>query len=394
MDALKVWLRRGLFAFGALAALAGVAYGGVHLYTESALKAPPPPVAFGQLPAGDAGEGARLAHVLGCRACHTPDLGGQVMDDIPHVARIVAPNLTRRRDAYDQAAFLRLMRTGTKADGRLALVMPNKGHQRLTDAQLADLFVYLHSVPVVDRELPPFQLRLLARLGIVLGKYDLEELRADAPESPAVLADLFRELLRLTDRGVPGLTSARADLSAWGGQLDSPEPDIDPEQRERARRIYESYRAQAPVLEADLAKIRQDIAAHGMAAGGMPPVAAWEQLSSDVKIALATIDSIVWHRSPHELAPMNTANLPSGDRRRLPSSSTRVARIFPFAPSTSTSCTVSSGFPMSDSPRVVIFTRVPSASFFGLPSASVISTSPPLVSANTMPSFSPSFAGR
>lgn len=189
MDALKLWLRRGLFAFGALAALAGVAYGGVHLYTESALKARPPPVAFGQLPAGDAGEGARLAHVLGCRACHTPDLGGQVMDDIPHVARIVAPNLTRRRDAYDQAAFLRLMRTGTKADGRLALVMPNKGHQRLTDAQLADLFVYLHSVPVVDRELPPFQLRLLARLGIVLGKYDLEELRADAPESPAVLAD-------------------------------------------------------------------------------------------------------------------------------------------------------------------------------------------------------------
>ena len=75
MDALKLWLRRGLFAFGALAALAGVAYGGVHLYTYSALKAPPPPVAFGQLPAGDAGEGARLAHVLGCRACHTPDLG-------------------------------------------------------------------------------------------------------------------------------------------------------------------------------------------------------------------------------------------------------------------------------------------------------------------------------
>jgi outer membrane protein TolC len=113
------------------------------------------------------------------------------------------------------------------------------------------------------------------------------------PPPQAVLVDHFRELLRLVDRGAPGLMSARADLATWGWQLDSPDLLIDAEQRARERRIFESYRAQAPVLESDLAKIRQDIAAHGQAAGGLLPLAAWEQLSSDVKIALATIDSIV-----------------------------------------------------------------------------------------------------
>lgn len=196
MDALKRWLRRFLVGLGVLAALLGMAYGVVYLYTEHALRMPPPSAALGQLPAGDAGEGARLARVMGCRGCHTPDLGGAVFVEIPNVARLVAPNLTSLRGDYDQANFLRLMRAGTKADGRLALVMPNKAHQRLTDQQLADLFAYLQSVPIVERELPPSRLQPLARLGIVLGEYDIEEMRADPPESPAVIADRNE-----TDRG-------------------------------------------------------------------------------------------------------------------------------------------------------------------------------------------------
>ncbi|MGQ0428342.1 MAG: hypothetical protein ACT4UQ_00170 [Gammaproteobacteria bacterium] len=50
------------------------------------------------------------------------------------------------------------MRAGTKSDGRLALVMPNKAHQRLTDR-------------------PP------GRLGIAMGEFDLEEMRA-VPRDP------------------------------------------------------------------------------------------------------------------------------------------------------------------------------------------------------------------
>lgn len=189
MYASKRWLRRGLIGLGVLVVLLGTAYGAMYLYTEQAMRVPPPSAALGQLPAGDTAEGARLAHVLGCRGCHTPDLGGDVFVDIPNVARLVAPNLTLVRGGYDQPAFLRLMRAGTKADGRLALVMPNKAHQRLTDQQLADLFAYWQSVPAVERELPSSVLRPLGRLGILLGEFDLEELRADTPESPAVIAD-------------------------------------------------------------------------------------------------------------------------------------------------------------------------------------------------------------
>jgi mono/diheme cytochrome c family protein len=189
MFAMKRWLNRGLVGLGGLAVLLGMAYAGLYLYTERALRVPPPAVALGQLPVGDAGVGARLAQVLGCRGCHTDNLGGSVFVDIPNVARLVAPNLTRRRGDYDEAAFLRLMRAGTKSDGQLALVMPNKAHQRLTDQQLADLFAYLRSVPVVERELPSSRLRPLGRLGIVLGEFDLEEMVADPPESPAVIAD-------------------------------------------------------------------------------------------------------------------------------------------------------------------------------------------------------------
>jgi cytochrome c553 len=189
MDALKRWSRRGLVALGALIGLLGVAYAGVYLYTERALQVPLPAAALGHLPAGDAAEGARLALVLGCSGCHLPDFSGQVFADIPNVAMLVAPNLTRLRSTYDQATFLRLMRAGTKANGRLALVMPNKAHQRLTDGQLADLFAYFQGMPRVERELPSSSLRPLGRLGIALGKFDLEDMRADSPESPAVIAD-------------------------------------------------------------------------------------------------------------------------------------------------------------------------------------------------------------
>jgi mono/diheme cytochrome c family protein len=189
MIASKRWLRWVLVGLGGLAAVLGLGLLGLFLYTERALRVPPPSVALGELSAGDVSAGARLADLLGCRGCHMPDLGGQVFVDLPFVAMLVAPNLTRLRVDYDPAAFLRLMRSGAKLDGRLALVMPNKAHQRLTDRQLADLYAYLHSVPTVERDLPTSTLRPLGRLGIATGELDLDDMRSDAPESPVVIAD-------------------------------------------------------------------------------------------------------------------------------------------------------------------------------------------------------------
>jgi cytochrome c553 len=184
----KRWTRRLL---GGIAVVAGVlllAWGGLFVYTERALQGSDFPVSA-VLPRGDPVSGERLARIHGCSGCHGRQLQGQVFADIPHVARLIAPNLTIARDQYDQQAFVRLMRAGTKVDGHLALVMPNQAHQRLTDQQLADLEAYMHSVPAVANELPSRSLQTLARIGIVTGQYDLDEMRADPPESAAVIAD-------------------------------------------------------------------------------------------------------------------------------------------------------------------------------------------------------------
>lgn len=183
------WARVLGWGFGALVAVLLVAWGALYLHTERLLQGESlaPPVAA--LPDGDAARGERLGRVLGCSGCHGEGLEGQVFADIPHVALLVAPNLTRVRTQYDEAAFLRLMRAGTKLDGRVAVVMPNKSHQRLTDQELADLWAFIRSVPAVENALPATTIRPLARVGILTGDYDIDELRADAPESATVLAD-------------------------------------------------------------------------------------------------------------------------------------------------------------------------------------------------------------
>lgn len=212
-----------------LACLGGLAWGGVYLATEREMVVPPMMTAAPvRLPPGDLVEGERLTRVLGCRGCHGADLGGRVFFELPHVARLIAPNLTQMRERYSDEKFLRLMRSGAKADGRLALVMPSRAFQRLRDDQLAHVLAYLREVPTVTRELPPTRIQLLARIGMLTGEYDLDNFRADKPESAEVLADRHEpdvgrhlalvacsechgmDLAGFPDEGTPGLVVAKA----------------------------------------------------------------------------------------------------------------------------------------------------------------------------------------
>src|SRR5688572_8663604 len=166
------WIRRTAIALSVLGVLAGMAYGAVFLAVEAALQVPATALlATTRLPPGNAAEGARLALILGCRGCHRDDLGGGVFAEVPHAFRLVAPNLTRSRHRYSDAQLLRLLRTGAKIDGRLALVMPNKAFQRLRDQDVADLIAYLRSVPEVADDHPPTELWPLGRIGIVAGEF-------------------------------------------------------------------------------------------------------------------------------------------------------------------------------------------------------------------------------
>jgi mono/diheme cytochrome c family protein len=180
--------RRIAWSVVAFVALLGVAYAALYVHTER-LMGVPDMTALDALPAGDVAEGARLTQVLGCTSCHGGDLGGGIFVQIPYTARVVAPNLTQVRDHYDDTAVNRLMRTGAKVDGRLALGMPNQAFQRLTDAQVAHVIAYIRTAPVVERVLPRTWIGPLARLGVLTGQYDVAAMHADAPESVEVLAD-------------------------------------------------------------------------------------------------------------------------------------------------------------------------------------------------------------
>lgn len=172
-----------------LIAIAAVlaAYAGVYFYTQPMLRASAAN-AVARLPQGDANRGKRLATIVGCRSCHGPDLGGRRFIAEDYVFRLVAPDLTRAREKYDDAAFVRLFRTGAKLGGNLALGMPTVMQQRMTDAEVADIIAFVRSLPLSAAPVQEStRLYPLARIGLAAGKYHPYD--GDPPESEPILLD-------------------------------------------------------------------------------------------------------------------------------------------------------------------------------------------------------------
>lgn len=102
---------------------------------------PPAPIPV----ASDARYGEYLVGIGSCRGCHKPDLAGGSTPGMPY-----APNLTPAGPlaAYTVQDFIGLYRTGKRPDGReLNPAMPWKPLGRMTDEELAAIFLYLKSVP-------------------------------------------------------------------------------------------------------------------------------------------------------------------------------------------------------------------------------------------------------
>jgi len=187
MEARVSWGRRFARLLAGLLLLAAVAMLGLYLATQAMLRAKDTP-AFSALPKGDPVEGRRLAAVTGCTGCHGADLGGRRFLSIPNVADLVAPDLSRVRDRYDDAGLLRVLRAGVKEDGYYALGMPGHMQQRMSDREAADVIAFVRSVPPAAKPVAEStRVYPLGRLGLLLGKYRAYE--GDAPESAAVLRD-------------------------------------------------------------------------------------------------------------------------------------------------------------------------------------------------------------
>ena len=213
------------FLYGSLVALA-VAILILYFVSEYKLRVPSQ-AQFAVSAGGDVKRGEHLAGIIGCRSCHNPDMGGRASFQEDYVYRLVAPDLTRARERYSDAALMRLFRTGAKVDGKLALGMPIEQLSRMTDQEAADVIAYLRSVPASQHPVEGrSHLYLPGRLGLVLNQFPLPDPKDI--ESPSVLHDRgevgpARHLVSITcadchgldekgypDEGRPALVVAKA----------------------------------------------------------------------------------------------------------------------------------------------------------------------------------------
>jgi mono/diheme cytochrome c family protein len=166
------WVRRGLLALVALVLVAcAVVYALSeriihHTYREGLVAIAVP------ADAGAIAEGRRLARLRGCSGgCHGTEIEGGVFMDESLLATVIAPNLSVAVRHYSDAELARIIRRGVRPDGRSMVVMPSEMFSALSDGDLGKILAYLHSVPAQPGPGRKIRLGPLARLGLVLNKY-------------------------------------------------------------------------------------------------------------------------------------------------------------------------------------------------------------------------------
>lgn len=136
-------------------------------------------------------EGRRLAAIHGCTGCHSKDLSGGMLIDDPLLARISSPNLTKVLGRYSDAELVRVIRHGVWPDGKGSVAMPSSMFYHLSDRDLGAIIAFLRDMPPVESDLPTTSIRLMARLGLVMGQYQVQAdlIDHDADRIPPVTDD-------------------------------------------------------------------------------------------------------------------------------------------------------------------------------------------------------------
>ena len=119
-------------------------------------------------------EGRRIAQLAGCLHCHGEKLGGTVVDDIPHLVRLVAPNISALLPGYSDAQIATVLRKGVKPDGTSVVFMPSEMFRHLSDPDLARVMAFLRTVPAAaDGVKEKTEVRVLGRLIVAKGDVQL-----------------------------------------------------------------------------------------------------------------------------------------------------------------------------------------------------------------------------
>ncbi len=122
--------------------------------------------------AAEIAEGRRVAQLAGCLHCHGEKLNGGLVDDIPGLVRLVAPNISAVLPSYSDAQLATVLRKGVKPDGKSVLFMPSEMYRHLGDEDLGRLIAYLRTVPVTKEGVQEkTEVRILARLLLAKGDF-------------------------------------------------------------------------------------------------------------------------------------------------------------------------------------------------------------------------------
>lgn len=203
------WIGLGLGGLIVVALIAAVAFGFAGRSRVNAKYEAPRTIPAAAVSEASVATGERIMRTRGCTECHGEHLAGKVFLDIPP-GRIVAPNLTKGRGGVGERYrtvedWDRAIRFALRPDGTILVpFMPSELFNRLSDRDAASLGAYLASLPAVDSELPPLELRPLGYMIMGLPgmnpKTVLAKLGADrpAPPVPGPTADYGRYIASTT----------------------------------------------------------------------------------------------------------------------------------------------------------------------------------------------------
>lgn len=167
--------------FGAVAALATLAAGGVYAASESRLNKHydiEPGVVPVAADAASIEHGRHLAVAIGkCVDCHGDNLAGKSFIDDDKLGHYVTTNLTRGAGGigatYTDRDWVRALRHGISREGKPLVFMPADEVGALSDKDLGDLIAYVKQVPPVANELPASRVGPLGRMLLVTGDLPL-----------------------------------------------------------------------------------------------------------------------------------------------------------------------------------------------------------------------------
>jgi cytochrome c553 len=116
-------------------------------------------------------DGQRIAVLAGCPQCHGEKLTGGLVDDIPNLVRLVAPNISVRLAEYSDAQLATVLRKGVKPDGSSVLFMPSEMYRHLDDGDLGKLIAYLRTVPATPEGVrEKTEVRIIGRALLAAGE--------------------------------------------------------------------------------------------------------------------------------------------------------------------------------------------------------------------------------